>query len=72
MYEGFEKNLIMAEASCKCSLQKSSDFGSFMSTGFNMLYYSIFSSSAKDEGDLFLVESDAKFLSKVSLIVYNA
>ncbi len=54
----------IVEASCRTSLAKKSNFGTFFFTGLNMLYYTMFNSRAQHYGELFLVESDSYRLSK--------
>ena len=63
--------MAIMQASCRTSFKKTSNFGTFLSTGFNAVYYSIFTTSAHHYGELFLVESDVGKLARFWNIMHQ-
>lgn len=63
IYDKFEESMALAQAVCRQSLTKSSQFGTFMSSVWNGIYY-MFSSKTKQKGELFMAEINSTKLSK--------
>jgi len=60
MYNEWEDTMILAQAACKSSLNRTCHFGALCAIGVNFLYYMMFRSKARDAGEKFLVEGKAE------------